>query len=1658
MNGKKILFLVKTLLVAACLLFGAAVFTACGEEQGKDFPSITFTSEASGDLGEYYRLEMAVPSGVTVEGVSVKNSMNERVLLDEDYGFTPVNYGLYVYSVDARFKEQTKTFTFKVTVADKDAPVITRAPENVTADCGLYDDFEEDLSLMEVVCKNQSLAAFLTVKAIKIEGANLSVTNEEGFKSYLFDKTGDYTITVKAETVSGKSSACTYVISVKDGKDPVISISENVFTWVIGGKITLPLPRVYDFSDSELTYKVEKDGEEQTVTDGKVAASAGDVFKVTYTATDASGNDSSVTATVYALAEGTIISGNNAAFASAIKVGEGVAEFINGGLYVQSGARSDEFSFKGSAYAYKTERDYASVKLDIYNEQSVNVTLGVNAHYGAAKVRVGEISLINGANVKYIPVENAKGITGLSFEAASDKRIKLKINGVSFAAVTGGNEVGAELKPNPVYELDIAGDAIYSFKTSTGEAFTKRTADVFGTECATLYSGVKAGAVNSALFNQKITLSGVNYVELSVFSDKNENVTFGLIVNDGKTVYINAALAKGVNAVKCYLINPEITSINGLSFKNNEAYDIDFYVGAINFYNQTAITAEEIFYNSVGVVTLNYGESLVVPEVVNFNLKAIVALDIVLKKGDTVVKTGLSVGEAIDVYAGEDPEGEYTLVYTVTDVFGATHDKSVTVIASEKEFYAEIKLTEDYYAGDTINLPDPVISGSLYEAHASEVKVNKYYKVQGGTQWVPADEGFIVYSNAYVDVKYSVYVEGVVSELAETTFYVHAGGVTFDYELMADGTYLGAGEDYEPKFPATISSNWSHDGKYSMYMPGAKYYDIFAGMVFPEGIALDKTCNAVIFYAYSDKDASGDTSIGVLTTDKGWSETYIRIKKGAHKYVVPLPKEFNGFTKFGGQVKRGEGYYIDSVSFDYLLDMSVEEQNGSILSGTEFTLAKPVINSYSKAAFTEKQIEGAVYRVEITDASGETNEYRFTSDGIKLTLAKGEYDLRYTVEVGEFTFEESGKLKVTDLPVKFFNVQTGFNLNTEYTFKMPELEDGFVADKKLEYRLEGAAEWSLATDGKITFTAFGKYELRFTASAGDKSDEKIYNVVVRDADTIMDFETDENGNHHGWYSNPYEPIASKTAISDEWSADGEYSLKIVPMMDSWGGVKFSGTGKSIVLAEECNFIEFYVKTERAIAGWEFELRGGGVTTGGVINLNSGAHKYGVQLPKAIKTIDSYVIFRIKPEFGTIYVDAVRLYSLSVDFPTDIPTEATVNKTLTLGNVTAEGSETVVKYKNAGDDNYSIAEKTAEGFNVTFTAVGTGEILYEVTVNGVTLTKAYTVDVQEFTVKWQTLPTGVLAGESLTIALPTTEAGLTVTATYKRKDAADWTTATFINGNCVITFTTEGDYVIKLVVDSGDNQAEKEYAVYARTVDSIFDFETDENDNHHGVATAINATCWEGGPTDTWSANGKYSLHMHPTNNSWAGYDYSANPINLEYATNKFEIWVKASVEVKGWTIELNDGTGWKSASIDLKAGAYKYTFTINKYISKITKIDFRANGAAGTAEYTGDLYLDGLTAVYDELILPAAQQKTAIIGEQVELAGLTAPRGATVTVKWRMYGDTDYSEIIATDGKYTVTFSKYGTAEVVYEVVNNGAKQSKTYYIYVDEYRFTERY
>lgn len=81
MADKKLFRVIKALLVSVCIMLCSATAVACKSCKKKDtdvesgeFPSITFTSAAEAYVGEYYKLEMVLPQGVTAEIITAKSS------------------------------------------------------------------------------------------------------------------------------------------------------------------------------------------------------------------------------------------------------------------------------------------------------------------------------------------------------------------------------------------------------------------------------------------------------------------------------------------------------------------------------------------------------------------------------------------------------------------------------------------------------------------------------------------------------------------------------------------------------------------------------------------------------------------------------------------------------------------------------------------------------------------------------------------------------------------------------------------------------------------------------------------------------------------------------------------------------------------------------------------------------------------------------------------------------------------------------------------------------------------------------------------------------------------------------------------------------------------------------------------------------------------------------------------------------------------------------------------------------------------------------------------------------------------------------------------------------------------------------------------------
>ena len=112
---------------------------------------------------------------------------------------------------------------------------------------------------------------------------------------------------------------------------------------------------------------------------------------------------------------------------------------------------------------------------------------------------------------------------------------------------------------------------------------------------------------------------------------------------------------------------------------------------------------------------------------------------------------------------------------------------------------------------------------------------------------------------------------------------------------------------------------------------------------------------------------------------------------------------------------------------------------------------------------------------------------------------------------------------------------------------------------------------------------------------------------VRAEGAVMDFEAHEHGDHFGadnGYSFDCDPRVGSTAVSDEWSSDGDYSWKVTVKGSGWA---YAMNSAPITVAEY-NTITFDVYIDRAVNGWQFYVYFDGGYTLGTANLKPGENR------------------------------------------------------------------------------------------------------------------------------------------------------------------------------------------------------------------------------------------------------------------------------------------------------------------------------------------------------------------------------------------------------------------------------------------------------------------
>lgn len=119
-------------LLAVAMICSFAAFLSVGgcsdsvnptpDVPGSSSAAVRFDGGSVARLNEYYNPEIVAEEGTTITGVTLTDSNESLIEIDERYGFTPSAYGAYYYLVTATDGLYEKTFNKMVSVRDENAP------------------------------------------------------------------------------------------------------------------------------------------------------------------------------------------------------------------------------------------------------------------------------------------------------------------------------------------------------------------------------------------------------------------------------------------------------------------------------------------------------------------------------------------------------------------------------------------------------------------------------------------------------------------------------------------------------------------------------------------------------------------------------------------------------------------------------------------------------------------------------------------------------------------------------------------------------------------------------------------------------------------------------------------------------------------------------------------------------------------------------------------------------------------------------------------------------------------------------------------------------------------------------------------------------------------------------------------------------------------------------------------------------------------------------------------------------------------------------------------------------------------------------------------------------------------------------------------------
>jgi len=1301
---KKTIFIVCISLVLIAAISVSAILIFGKKDKGTSIYDsyFSYNENTSVEIGTKYSLSLSLKEGVTLDSVKLTDENNAETALAEDYSFTPEKVGCYYYDVTATRKGYSKSKRITITAYNSAAPVVKKTVGNKRGELGVYSDFERDLSELEIESTQANFGTF-NMKVVRISHGESFYEDISGISYYVLKAVGEYTVRIKISDMQGNYSYSEYVIEAVDTTAPTIDLPSVVYGYVSEGKVCVPQPDIYDLSSYELTVLVRHGNDKVTVENGKFAAAVNEEFTVTYRAVDAYGNANEKSCVLKVADSGKIIDFSDDYALKSFFTRTSVAErYKDDFVSFTTNSSSDEITLRGEAINIKDVSGFKGLRVGAENLKSAHLKIAVKLLADGSEKEVGEFELAgNESRTIYLPLSGAecKELNGITLSVNSDNRISFALREMTFVS-EDGDFGGTEKDTSDKNRFDFENDAKDYIFIGNGFEVNKNSSYVSCGESSlktTLYAGEIAGFSLVEPYGN----GEYNFVNLTVFSSKNALLSFNLKYGDKTGEAFSVSIKRGVNEISLFTGETISDDFVGLIVRNLSKAGVEIYLDNLRFSSVTEFSDDYIF-GSVSDIAVEKGYDYTLEKATKCSSSVIDKYTIQIINGadDTVLSEiygGGKVNFGDEAFVGVD---EIKIKHIVTDVLGGKHEVLQSCSVTDGVKYT-VKMPYCYY-GEKIYFPE------VKDINDAEVTVRKYYKEEGAKYWKAVNDAVVIYKNTYFDVLYSIIdnATGKVTVINDKV-YLRNRNTQVDFEIHPDGEHLGY---YETTInnsyaPEDVSSVWSYDGRYSLHIPANFTWDsglvlYFKDTVRDNSLVFDKPVDTVIFHSYAEK-TMGSHYLWVAGTDNVWHQADITVKEGEQFHVVDLGCSFDKITKMSFGAKRYFDYYVDAISFITSAELGVAPVGSGYTVEDAVVIKKPVLKNYSDVVFTSDEVKNAIYSYKIVGDNDFVKSGEFTGNEFEAKFDKGSYTITYTVIIGSRKYVLSDEFEITYFNISFEDIPTAYELNSEYEWNLPETEDSAVVLKA--YIREFGGEWSeLSISGdvaKYTFEKIGRYEIKFTGTKGDVTEERVYKVNVRDSSFIGDFEKSDNNPQYGGEHFGYGNGAPRDAhVSDEWSYDGEYSLKVDAFYaGSWTTIQYYGgynNGKpdsSLNLKKAYEYVTFVIYSDHEVKNWQIcfadENRKWIYTD--VFDIKQGEFRYVLKLGSPIERVSCFSFKVDVTNITDFYIDAIRF--------TDMP-ELAINNMATENTDTfivppaVEDCEVVVEIKRTDAEEYTALPK------------------------------------------------------------------------------------------------------------------------------------------------------------------------------------------------------------------------------------------------------------------------------------------------------------------------------------------------------------------------------